>query len=147
MCSALHKTELKPDSKQNTCSWLAQGAEEAYPSDFDKLVCIVMAVEERLFPEDHARERTPEGPQVEAVVIVLQVYQQLWTLHTKQSWGLFVLTLQNCSCQRRDNTQGTWTTGAPEQVMQSTLRESSSTPCRTEASCAMMRHMCAMLRS
>ena len=68
----------------------------------DKLIVVVMAMEERLFPvwetimheatnknvltkavlapENHGRQHTTKAPHVKAVVIHLVVDQQLWTL-------------------------------------------------------------------
>lgn len=47
--------------------------------NFDQLVRITLTVEERLLAEDHRCEHGPQTPHVEAVVIFLKVYQQLWS--------------------------------------------------------------------
>mmetsp|Transcript_14153 Transcript_14153/g.26511 ORF Transcript_14153/g.26511 Transcript_14153/m.26511 type:complete len:211 (+) Transcript_14153:202-834(+) len=51
-----------------------------HASDFHKLVVIVLAVEERLLAEYHARQHAPQTPNVQGVIIQLQVDQKLGTL-------------------------------------------------------------------
>ena len=43
--------------------------------DLDELIVVVLALEEWLLLEDHAREHATQGPDVEGVVIGLQIYQ------------------------------------------------------------------------
>mmetsp|Transcript_8091 Transcript_8091/g.20738 ORF Transcript_8091/g.20738 Transcript_8091/m.20738 type:complete len:348 (-) Transcript_8091:212-1255(-) len=45
--------------------------------DLHQLIVVVMAVEKGLLPEDHAGKHAAEGPEVQRVIIVLQVHQQL----------------------------------------------------------------------
>jgi len=51
-----------------------------YLGDLHELVVVVLALEEWLLLEDHAREHAAEGPDVQRVVIGLQVNEQLWAL-------------------------------------------------------------------
>ena len=46
----------------------------------DELVVVVVAVEERLLPENHAGEHAAEAPQVQPVVVLLQASE--WVLAT-----------------------------------------------------------------
>lgn len=49
-------------------------------SYLDQLVAIRVAMEEGLFAEDHGREHRSETPHVQAVVVLLEVNQELWSL-------------------------------------------------------------------
>jgi len=48
--------------------------------NLDELVRVAVAVEEWLLPEDHRGKHGPQTPHVEAVVVLLEVHQQLGTL-------------------------------------------------------------------
>lgn len=48
--------------------------------DLDKLIRVAVAVEEGLFPEDHGRKHGAETPHIEAVVVFLEIHQQLRAL-------------------------------------------------------------------
>lgn len=51
-----------------------------YLGDLDELVIVVLALEERLLLEDHAREHAPKRPNVERVIVGLQVDEELGAL-------------------------------------------------------------------
>lgn len=52
---------------------------------FDQLVAIRVAMEERLFAEDHGREHRSKTPHVQAVVVLLEINQELWALEVAGS--------------------------------------------------------------
>lgn len=53
----------------------------------DQLVAIRVAMEEGLFAEDHGREHRSETPHVQAVVVLLEVNQELWALEVAGSYA------------------------------------------------------------
>lgn len=48
--------------------------------NFDQLVRVAVTVEERLFAEDHRCKHGPQAPHVQAVVVLLEVNKEFWTL-------------------------------------------------------------------
>jgi hypothetical protein len=48
--------------------------------NLDKLIRVAVAVEERFLPEDHRGKHGAQAPHVEAVVVLLEINQQLRTL-------------------------------------------------------------------
>lgn len=48
--------------------------------DLDKLVGVALSVEERLLSEDHGGEHGSQTPHVQAVIVLLEVHQQFWSL-------------------------------------------------------------------
>ena len=46
--------------------------------DLNKLVGVALTVEEGLFAEDHGRKHGSQTPHVQAVVVLLEIDQQLW---------------------------------------------------------------------
>ena len=59
--------------------------------DLDQLVAVRVAMEERLFAEDHGREHRSETPHVQAVVVLLEINQELWALEIAGSHAHVVL--------------------------------------------------------
>ena len=59
--------------------------------DLDELVVVVLALEERLLLKDHPREHAPERPNVQRVVVGLQVDQQLRALEVARGNAHVVL--------------------------------------------------------
>jgi hypothetical protein len=51
-----------------------------YLGYLDQLVIVIVSVEERLLSEDHSCYHASQGPHIQAVIVVLKVYQQLRTL-------------------------------------------------------------------
>ena len=51
-----------------------------YFSDFNKLVVVILALEERFFLENHACEHAAERPNVQTVVVNLKINQKFWAL-------------------------------------------------------------------
>ena len=47
------------------------------PCDLNQLVRITVPVEKRLFPENHAGEHGAQAPHIEAVIVLLEIHQQL----------------------------------------------------------------------
>ena len=47
--------------------------------DLHQLVIVVFALEEGLLLEDHASEHAPQRPNIETIIVHLQIYKQLGT--------------------------------------------------------------------
>ena len=58
----------------NMCVASIRARAKAHACDLHKLVCVIGTIEERFLPEHHARQRAPQAPQIQAVVVVLQVH-------------------------------------------------------------------------
>lgn len=58
------------------------GAEDL--CNLDQLVSVALAVEEWLLAEDHRGEHGAEAPHVQAVVVLLEINQQLWALEVSR---------------------------------------------------------------
>ena len=61
--------------------------------DLDKLIEVILALEEWLLLEDHTGEHATKGPDVEGVVVSLQVDQKLWALEVPGGDSHVVLLL------------------------------------------------------
>lgn len=48
--------------------------------NLDQLIAIAIPMEERLFPEYHAREHSPQTPHIETVIVLLEIHEQLGSL-------------------------------------------------------------------
>lgn len=59
--------------------------------NLDELVVVVLALEERLLLEDHASEHTTKRPDVQRVIIGLQINEQLRALEVTTGYSYVVL--------------------------------------------------------
>ena len=48
--------------------------------NLNKLIVVVFSLEERLFLKDHTGKHTAKRPNIQRVIVGLQVNKQLWTL-------------------------------------------------------------------
>lgn len=63
-------------------------------SNLDELIRVAVAVKERLFAEDHGGKHGAQAPHVEAVIVLLEVDEQLGTLEVSRSDPNVVLRLR-----------------------------------------------------
>ncbi len=63
----------------------------AYLGDADQLVVVVVSVEEGLLLEDHTGEHASQRPEVQTVVVLLEVHQQLGALEVSRGHTHIVL--------------------------------------------------------
>lgn len=66
--------------------------------DFDQLIGVAVAVEERFLSEDHGRKHGAQGPHVERVVVLLEIHQEFWSLevtrcHSHVVFGVLMIKL------------------------------------------------------
>ena len=59
--------------------------------NFNQLVVVILSLEEWLLLEDHTRKHTTEGPNIQVVIVSLQVNKQLWTFEVSASYSNIVL--------------------------------------------------------
>jgi len=62
--------------------------------DLDQLVIVVLTLEEWLLLEDHSCKHAAKRPDVQAVVVILQINQKLWTLEVARSHPHVVFLLR-----------------------------------------------------
>ena len=62
--------------------------------DPDQLIVVIMAMKKRLFLEHHTRQRAPQTPQIQTVVIILVVDQKLGSLEVPGSNSHIVLLVR-----------------------------------------------------